>query len=141
MTVPDQPGHDSPAALALASFGDGRFATLAGEAQQGDWAVVLLLTNEKPFVVPYEVVFHRDGGRWSEVAGNDSPGWRSTGGANGLVTFWAESPGGESPVRVSYRGTTATVPVEAGYFLAVFWDVPEDDFDPAAQPELTPSPG
>ena len=137
MTVPDQQRNDSPAELALASFGGGRFATLVSEARADDWAVVLLLTNEKPFLVPYEMVFHREEGRWADAAGSNSPGWRSTNGALGFVTYWGEALGGASQVAVSYRGITATVPVESGYFLAVFWDVPEGDFDSAAQPELT----
>jgi hypothetical protein len=134
---PDQQSNDSPAALALASFGSGRFATLVSEVQANDWAVVLVLTNEKPFLVPYEMLFRRADGRWTDVAGNDSPGWRSTRDRQGLVTFWGEAPPGASQVTVSYRDATVTVPVESAYFLAVFWDVPEGDFDPAAQPELT----
>jgi hypothetical protein len=40
-------------------------------------------------------------------------------------------------VTVSYRGVTVTVPVVSRYFLAVFWGVPESDFDPAVLPRLS----
>lgn len=136
MTVPDQQNNDSPAALALASFGGDQFASLVGEVQADDWAVVLLLTNEAPYLVPYEMIYRRESGRWADVAGSDSPGWRSAGGVTGLVTFWGEAPGEASQVTVSYRGVTASVPVVSGYYLAVFWDVPEGDFDPGTQPEF-----
>lgn len=139
MTPPERgSGAGSPADLALASFGAGRFASVAGEARADDWAVVLVLTNEEPYLVPYEVDFHRDGATWAEVSGNDSPGWRSTGNGRGFVTFWGEAPDSPARVSVSYRGATAVVPVSAGHFLAVFWDIREGDFDPEVLPEISP---
>lgn len=138
MTATERQDDDrSPAELALASFGAGRFATVVGEERAGDWAVVLVLTNEEPYLVPYEMVFRQDGGHWADMAGNDSPGWRTTGDGQGFVTFWDEAPHGASRVTVSYRDTTATVPVVSRYFLAVFWSIPESDFDPAVTPQLT----
>ena len=138
MTDPDQRNGDgSPAALARASYGAGRFATVVGEERAGDWAVVLVLANEEPSLVPDETVFRRDGGRWEDIAGNDSPGWRSTDDGRGFVTFWGEAPDVASQVTVSYRGDTVTVPVVSRYFLAVFWGVPESDFDPAVLPQVS----
>ncbi len=128
----------SPADIALASFGSGRFARIAGNAQRGDWAVVLALTNEEPHLLPYEMVFRRDGGRWTEVAGNDAPGWRATGGL-GLVTSWGAAPAKATQVTVSYRDSTARAAVVSGYFLAVFWDIREGDFDPGALPRVATS--
>ncbi len=130
--VPETPGD-----LALASFGGGRFASLAGEAQSGDWAVVVALTNEEPYLVPYEMVFRRDRHGWADVAGNDSPGWRATEDDRGFVTVWGEAPGGAARVTVRFRDASQTVPVSAGYFLAVFWDVPETDFEGDVPAEIT----
>jgi hypothetical protein len=64
----------SPAALALASFGAGRFATLVSEEQQDDWAVVLALTNEAPYLVPDEMIFPgtmTGGLMWAETTRRD----------------------------------------------------------------------
>ncbi|HLH58327.1 MAG TPA: hypothetical protein VKV33_04160 [Streptosporangiaceae bacterium] len=133
------PVPETPRDLAVASFGDGRYASVAGEARSGDWAVVLALTNEEPYLVPYEMVFRRDEGGWAEVAGNDSPGWRATGDAQGFVTVWGEAPGGATRVTVRFRDAGQTVPVSAGHFLAVFWDVPETDFDGDVPAEVSPA--
>jgi hypothetical protein len=130
------PVPGTPRDLALASFGDARFASVVGEARSGDWAVVLALTNEEPYLVPYEMVFHRNGG-WADVAGNDTPGWRATGDGQGFVTVWDEAPGGAAQVTVRFRDASQTVPVSAGYFLAVFWDVPETDFNGDVPAEIT----
>jgi hypothetical protein len=139
MIVPGQRNDGSPASLALASFGAGRFAKIGGEEQEGDWAVVLVVTNEEPHVVPYEIVFRSDGGRWADVAGNDSPGWRSAGDGSGFVTCWGEAPAGTSQVTVSYHGSMSTVPVMSGYFLAIFWGIRASDFDPSALPQVVTS--
>lgn len=139
MTAPEEWNDGSPAGLALASFGAGRFAKIVGEEQEGDCAVVLLLTNEEPYLVPYEMVFRRDGGQWADVAGTDAPGWRSAGDGLGFVTSWGEVPAGASQVTVSYRGATVTVPVLYGHFLAVFWRIRERDFDPSVLPEVASS--
>lgn len=136
MTAPEERSASSPAGIALASFGAGRFARIAGEAQQGDWAVILALTNEEPYLVPYEMLFRRDGGQWTEVAGSDAPGWRAAGDESGLVTAWGESPAGASRVAVSYRGSTATAAVVSGYFLVVFWGIREGDFDRGDLPQV-----
>ena len=133
------PAPETPGDLAVASFGGGRFASLAGEARSGDWAVVLVLTNEEPYLVPYELVFRRDDGGWADVAGNDSPGWRATGHGQGFVTVWDEAPGGAVRVTVRFRDASQTVPVSAGYFLAVFWDVPETEFDGDVPAEVRPA--
>jgi hypothetical protein len=135
VTAPEERSAGSPAGVVLASFGAGRFARIVGEERQGDWAVVLALTNEEPYLVPYEMVFRRDGGQWTEVAGSDTPGWRAAGDGPGLVTCWGEAPAGARRVTVSYRGSTATAAVESGYFLVVFWGIREDDFDPAVLPQ------
>lgn len=139
MTAPAGRNDGSPAGLALDSFGAGRFATIAGEEHEGDWAVVLVLTNEEPYLVPYEMVFRRSGGRWAEVTGNDSPGWRSAGDGEGFVTSWGEVPAGVSRVTVSYRGSTAAVGVRSRYYLAVFWGIRDSDFDPGALPRIVAS--
>jgi hypothetical protein len=137
MTTPrPEGGAVSPAELARASYGQGRFATVVGEVRAGDWAVVLVLSNEEPYVLPYEIVFHRDGDRWSEVSGSDTPGWRSTGNGGGFVTFWGEAPADASQVTVAYGRVTAVVTVSERYFLAVFWDIEEDDFNPDALPAV-----
>jgi hypothetical protein len=126
----------SPAQLALASFGPSSSSTVVSEQRAGDWAVVLLLTNG-PDGEPYESVFHRQAGQgWAEVSGSNGYGWHSYGdGERGFATYWDETTSAER-VTVSYRGTTKTVPVVSGYFLAVFWDdVSGNDFGSGDQPE------
>jgi hypothetical protein len=135
----DSGAAQSPGEVALESFGAGRFASVVRECISPAWAVVLLATNEKPFVVPYEIALRFDGRSWVEAAGNDSPGWRATGDGQGLVTFWDRAAVGASSVTVAWGGTVQTSPVRYGYFLVVFWDVPEDEFDPASLPQITDS--
>jgi hypothetical protein len=85
------------------------------------------------------MVFRRDAGRWREVAGSNDPGWRSADGGSGFVTAWGETPEGVSQVTVSYEGASETVRVVSRYYLAVFWGVPEGDFDPSALPQVAAS--
>jgi hypothetical protein len=134
------PDASSPAGVALASFGAGRFARIVSEQQRGDWAVVLILMNEEPHLVPYEMVFRRDSDQWIEVAGNDAPGWRAVGDDGlGLVTYWGEAPSGASQITVTYRGSTTTAALASRYFLAVFWTIREESYDPDVLPQVAVS--
>ena len=126
-----------PGELAVASFGHGMFARVIQEVRSAEWSVILLATNEEPDVLPYEIVFHHAGNRWTEMMGSDSPGWRRAGDGNGFVTAWGETETDSPHVAISYRGVTITRPVTDSYYLGVFWDIPEDEFDPDAPPEVT----
>ena len=128
--------RELPGGLAIASFGGGKFARVLQEVRSPEWSVVLLATNEEPYIVLYEMVFRLTGNRWAEVSGNDSPGWRRTGDRIGFVTVWRETKTAATQVTISYHGSTITRPVADGYYLGVFWNIPEDDFDPAAPPEV-----
>ena len=153
MSVPDGGNPDgenaasSPSEQALKSFGDGRFAALvrechspaAGERDSPAWAVVLLATNEEPDVLPYEITFRSAGRGWDEVSGSDTPGWRNSEDGQGFVTFWDRAPAGASSVTVARGDVIATSPVRNGYFLVVFWGVPEQDFKPDSLPDVTGS--
>jgi hypothetical protein len=129
----------SPSEVALESFGAGKFASVVRECRSSAWAVVLLATNEEPYVVPYEITLRFDGHSWVETSGNDSPGWRAIGDGQGFVTFWDRASVGASSVTVVRGDTVKTSPVRYGYFLVVFWDVPERQFDPASLPQVIAS--
>ncbi len=126
-----------PDQIALASFGLSSNSIVVSEQRSGDYAVVLLLTNA-PEGEPYEMVFHREDGRWQETSAGNGYGWHAwhidpdDNDEHGFVTYWDRSSA--EMVTVSYRGVSKTVPVVNGYFLAVFWDdvesAADDDIDP-----------
>lgn len=138
-TSNDSGAAHSPSEVALESFGAGKFASVVRECRSSAWGVVLLATNEEPFVVSYEITLRFDGHSWVETSGNDTPGWRATGGDQGLVTFWDRAPVGVSSITVAWDDTIKTSPVRYGYFLVVFWDVPEHEFDPSTLPQIIDS--
>jgi hypothetical protein len=82
------------------------------------------------------MVFRFTNHRWTEVSGNDSPGWRRIGDGIGFVTVWSETKTAAAQVTISYLGSTITRPVTGGCYLGVFWNIPEDDFGPAVPPEV-----
>jgi hypothetical protein len=68
----------------------------------GDYAVVLLETNNPPAVERYQVVCRREGGRWRGLAGGNGAGeTRIEGGW--VETFWEERPGGSTALEVKWR--------------------------------------
>jgi hypothetical protein len=130
------PGVRSPGQVAVSSFGGGRFASVIREVISPPWAVVLLATNEEPDLYPYQVICHHDGREWEELGGGNGPGWSHTEGDLGVLTFWDDAPEGASSVTVSYRGTIDTSPVRYGYFLAVFWNVPDHEVGYGSPPVI-----
>jgi hypothetical protein len=71
----------------------------------GDHAVVLLETNEPPFVYPYQVVCSRGEDGWAEGISGNGPGqtlvegtlwvrteWRETAGGHVLMADWWDEP-------------------------------------------------
>jgi hypothetical protein len=107
----------------------------------GREALVVLATNEEPYVEPYEVVCHREGDRWVGGIGSGGIGfgWSSTsvtddGTSLGVLRLAAEVPPGTEAVIVSWRGEEHRVRVSGGYFFFTRWNVP-DDFDETATPE------
>jgi hypothetical protein len=101
----------------------------------GRSGVVLLGTNGLDDPYPYEVVCvrRREGEAWQPGIGSNGMGWTSTaddGAAVGVMTRWGEAPGASRAV-VAFGGEERVVPVEHGWYLAVFWDVPSSRASPA----------
>jgi len=87
MTTPRREAAPSRLAeLARASSGK-EVATVAVEVSAGDWRTGSCSQQAEPYVSLPKIVFHRDGDRWSEVSGSDTPGGRSTGNGGGFVTL------------------------------------------------------
>jgi hypothetical protein len=113
-----------------------RYARFLGIARSpdGNHAVVLLGTNEPPFLYPYQVVCGLGESGWVEEMSGNGPGWSTTaddphdsGASNiGVATDWAEAPPGATAAVVSFAGQEHEVPVREGYFLFAAWNVAGD---------------
>ncbi len=110
----------------------------------GREALVVLATNEPPYVEPYEVVCFREGDGW--VAGRGSGGlgigWSSTlisdDGRNvGVLRLAGDVPAGVNAVVVHWADVEHRVPVAGGYFFFTRWDVPADFHETVGPPEAT----
>ncbi len=120
----EAPKYGTPKEAALASFG--RYARVLAGEQNGSHAVVLLGTNELPYLYPYQVVCSREGEGWVEGTGGNGPGWTYLENDFGVRTFWGEAPAGAESVRVPYAGTVYNAPVREGYFFLAVWRVPSE---------------
>jgi len=116
--------YSTPEDAALASFG--RYARLLASEQNGSYAVVLLATNEPPYLYPYQVLCFREKDRWVEGTGGNGPGWTYLEGGLGVRTFWGKALNEEGNVRLLYAGTVYEAPVRYGYFFLAVWQVPDD---------------
>lgn len=97
----------------------------------GNHAVVLLGTNEPPFLYPHQVLCGRGENGWCEGTSGNGPGWSSTRDAEdepnlGAATVWDEAPAGATAAVVSFEGGEHEVPVREGDFLFAAWDTPDD---------------
>jgi hypothetical protein len=117
-----------------------RFARALATAISPDQstAVVILGTNEEPFLYPYEVICYRKEGRWFEGSGSNGigVGWTTTSGGDrgemqlGVLRLVGEAPEGVRAVVVGYKSEEHRVPVLMnGFFIFAAWDVP-DDYEP-----------
>jgi hypothetical protein len=96
----------------------------------GDDAFVVLITNQPPYVEPYEVHCFRDDGRWFVGTGSGGLGlgWSNTSktpeGAEdlGVLHLSGEAPAGVVEVVVRWREDQYRVRVSDGYFLFTAWD-------------------
>lgn len=101
-------------------------ARVVAKSEKGDYAVVLLQTNDRPPFEPYQVVCKRVEGGWLFWGGGNGGGWTRTNG-DGVLTYWEESDA--SAVRIRYGHEIHEVPVENGYFFFCKWNVPESHLD------------
>jgi hypothetical protein len=99
----------------------------------GDEAIVVLGTNEEPYLYPYEEHCFREGGHWFGGSGISGIGFgwslrtiRESGPALGVVRLSGEVPDGVREVVVEWDGREQRVPATDGYFFFTRWDVPED---------------
>jgi hypothetical protein len=87
-----------------------RYARALGvvHSPDGNHAVVLLGTNESPFLYPYQVVCGRGEGGWYEGMSGNGPGWSTTSSEGepniGVATLWDEAPPGATAAVVSFEG-------------------------------------
>ena len=113
-----------------------RYARVLGVAYSpdGNHAVVLLGTNEEPYLYPYQVVCGLGEFGWVEEMSGDGPGWSTTAddphdseaSKLGVATDWDEAPPVAIAAVVSFHGKDHVVPVHEGYFLFAAWNVPDD---------------
>jgi hypothetical protein len=106
----------------------------------GHEALVVLATNEEPYIEPYEVVCYREGERWVGGSGSGGIGfgWTSTSigedGENlGVLRLADEVPRDVEAVIVRWLDEEYRVPVSGGYFFFTRWNVP-DNSDEVADP-------
>jgi hypothetical protein len=96
----------------------------------GNHAVVLLGTNEEPYLYPYQVVCSLGKSGWVEGTSSNGPGWSSTSSEGepnvGVATDWDEAPPEATAALVSFEGQEHEVPVQEGYFLFAALNVPDD---------------
>lgn len=91
--------YPTPEEAALASFG--RDAHVLASEQNGWYAVVLLATNEPPYLYPYQVVCSREKDGWEEGTSGNGPGWTHLDGGVGVRTFWDKAPNQAGSVHLS----------------------------------------
>ena len=136
-------GYDTPEEAARGDIPD-RYARAISVAisPDGSEALVLLATNEEPYIAPYEVICHREGTRWVGGGGMSGTGlgWSSWSVAEdglqlGVLRLVDEVPSGVGAVIVRWRERDYRVPVSHGYFVFTEWDVPEDFEEELGHPE------
>jgi hypothetical protein len=116
-------GEEGHRAVEAAARGDipERYARPLGILVRGDRALVVLGTNEPPWLYPCLVFCERgDDGLWHE-AGSEGPGVGHTD-WEGATVLCEEAPPGAATVIVRYGGEDYEVGVEAGWFTFVSWE-------------------
>jgi hypothetical protein len=109
----------------------------------GEEALVVLATNEQPYIEPYEVVCYREGNRWLAGIGSGGLGcgWSSTlsddASNTGVLRLSGEAPRGVDAVVVRWAGEEQRVPVTSGYFFFTRWAVPSDFHETVGSPVVT----
>lgn len=126
-------GFDTPEEAARGDI-HARYARALATAVAPDHsaAVVLLGTNEEPFLHPYTCVCYRENGRWYEACGDGGTGlgWTSVSWRGdveddlGVLHLSGEAPEGAVEAIVEYGGQKHRVPVTNGYYVFACWDVP-----------------
>jgi hypothetical protein len=123
-------GYPTPEAAALEQIPE-RYARVLGASvsPNGEYAMVLLGTNEPPRLYPYQVLCEREPDGWLESTSGNGSGWSSTSGRDdpeqfGVTTDWGQAPPDARAAVVSFRGADHEAPVARGYYLFVAWGVP-----------------
>lgn len=102
-------------------------ARVVAKCEKGDYAVILLETNDRAPFEPYQEVCKKVDGGWIPIVGGNAGGWTRTNG-DGVLTYWEEASAGTS-VRIQFRDEIHEVPVQNGYAFFCTWNVPESAID------------
>jgi len=104
-----------------------RYCRVLALEEHGDWAVVLLATNDPDDPYPLQVICRREDGRWLDWTSSNGGGFTTTGEGRVVVTLWDEAPAGAGAAHVLFERAEHRVPVQHGYFLFCAWEVEDDD--------------
>jgi hypothetical protein len=110
------------------------YVRVVGVAVRGDEAVVAQVMNADGYPEAYEIETAKcsrgDDGWLCGSDGNSNLAWIAAGEDSGTVVWWDEAPTGVEAAHIRLGGQDQTVPVEDGFFFAVFDDVPKEVFRP-----------
>lgn len=143
----DEPSEDGYSTPEEAARGDipARYARAlsVSVSPDGDEAIVVLGTNEEPYLYPYEVNCSRENGRWFDGGGSNgvgfgwSPRWRRDNEPTlGVLRLSGELHDDVREVVVAWNGREHRCAASSGYFFFTEWDVPEDFHDTLGTPRV-----
>jgi hypothetical protein len=95
--------------------------------EHGNAAVALFDTRPSAEPYLYEVSYYRKNGRWTEGSSSNGMGWNrySYDADLGVETLWGQAPPDADLVRAEREGRLLEEPVASGFYLLVWWDVPD----------------
>ena len=126
------PGYASPEEAALRGFPSSAGCRVVASRAHDSVGYVLLDTGPVEHPYQYGVNCIREAGGWREGNSSNGPGWSLIDGDAdlGTLTLWDDAPRGADRVRAVFSGQVVEVPVEHGVYLAVWWNVPNEHFEP-----------
>jgi len=140
---PYEEGYDSPEEAARGDIPERYARALSvSVSPDGGEAIVVLGTNEEPYLYPYEVNCSRMGDRWFEGSGSNglgvgwSPRQRRGGEMLGVVRLSGEVHTQVREVIVAWNGGEHRCEVSSGYFFFTEWDVPQNFLDILGWPRV-----
>jgi len=115
-------GCESPEEAALLAW---RPCRVVASAINGDDAFVLFDTGPDGRPDLNGTCCHRSHGQWFGTSSSGSSGWSPRGPDSriGILAFFDEAPKRAEAVRVEFNGALREVPVTAGAYLTVWWDI------------------
>jgi hypothetical protein len=122
-------GYETPEEAARGDMPP-RYCRVLATSESGDFALVLLATNEPPYVELYGVRCRRRDGLWFDEGGSSGTGmtWSisSDRDLGDLACSW-EAPAGADRLRIQLLGNDHEIETQNGYCLFLAHDVPDDE--------------